>query len=165
MTDIMEEEPKLERINLESPRDVHDNKCLCACCCQNCGFNCSNGAYCGSNLKCLYCCQQGSACKACFIPSQLCMNDNASTCLCCRCNNGSRCCYIPARLCAQEGNNTCCCCQSSQDCRGCFNAGTCIKQLNHCCCCDMRCALPCDDDVPCMIAILGIVLYDSSKNK
>merc|ERR1712110_1125319 len=48
------------------------------------------------------------------------------------------------------GSSTCCCCESEF----CLKSGA----PTLCCIC---CALPCDDEVPCMVGTLGLICYPS----
>jgi len=33
---------------------------------------------------------------------------------------------------------------------------TCLKSVNNCCCVDFRCAIPCHDEMPCLLNLCGI---------
>merc|ERR1711907_93603 len=39
----------------------------------------------------------------------------------------------------------------------------CVKSTGACLCLDTRCAIPCDEDMPCMVALCNVKLYDSRK--
>ena len=50
------------------------------------------------------------------------------------------------------------CCKSELEC---IKPTTCVKMTEQVCCVDMRCAFPCDDEVPCALTVLGLTCcYD-----
>ena len=67
-------------------------------------------------------------------------------------------CGIGAFECGEAAKGECLCCEGESAFR--FKVPeTCVRQKSMCLCCHVRQALPCTDDVPCMIAILGVKLY------
>lgn len=41
----------------------------------------------------------------------------------------------------------------------CIRPYTCAKISQQICCCDMRCAFPCDEEVPCMVTLYGLTCF------
>ena len=41
--------------------------------------------------------------------------------------------------------------------------GTCCKMQEQICCCNAAIAMPCDEEVPCMISVLGITCVNNYK--
>ena len=83
----------------------------------------------------------------CKIPDCLCGSYMNSTCLCCV--TDASCCKV-----SKADGECCLCCSQTQKC---ITPTTCAKCINQVFCLDIRGALPCDKDVPCIIASGGIV--------
>merc|ERR1712113_736937 len=93
---------------------------------------------------------------------------------CCCCLAGCNCEFPQCCGIMLDGVVLCCCLQKFACCRmasasesdegvcfECFNGGTycvqpkvCCKQKEQCCCFEGRCALPCDDETPCILTCL-----------
>eukprot|EP00038_Savillea_parva_P005925 m.160694 g.160694 ORF g.160694 m.160694 type:complete len:114 (+) comp11981_c0_seq1:281-622(+) len=78
---------------------------------------------------------------------------NVLACCCYQLN-----CYktAPCRGCI--GETRCLCIECHNHCRW-VEVTTCIKQVHQNLCCDIRCALPCDEDVPFLIGACGILCF------
>lgn len=96
-----------------------------------------------------------------FVIAMCCCGVSSLYCNCPDCLG----CYTTSVCCCQENQSKCCkphdnpdkiCICNSTDCN-CIYVTTCCKQTSQCCCCDNRTAFPCDDDVPCGLAALGLV--------
>eukprot|EP00622_Pseudochattonella_farcimen_P006336 FR742126.1.p1 GENE.FR742126.1~~FR742126.1.p1 ORF type:complete len:193 (+),score=27.19 FR742126.1:2-580(+) len=78
-------------------------------------------------------------------------------CLGCHSKGQLICMEIESVMCkvgVNEGS-LCMCCKGEVEC---LKPTTCIKMSEQCFCIDMRCAFPCDDEVPCILTILGCTL-------
>jgi len=76
-------------------------------------------------------------------------------CLGCHTKGGVCCIEIEALMCkvgVNEGS-LCMCCKQEVEC---LVPTTCIKMTSQMFCVDQRCAFPCDDEVPCTVALLGL---------
>lgn len=68
---------------------------------------------------------------------------------CCTCSNDCEC-----LCCTNKYGYSCreCVCQNT-----CCKSFTCCKCIGQCFCCIQACAFPCDEEVPCMIGLFGIM--------
>merc|ERR1712022_14585 len=90
-----------------------------------------------------------------------------TACCCSIC--GLYCDYPDCCGCRQKG--ACCCCEGKFQCSlmklsqelTCFQTCTLCKSFAQMCCCVAGYALPCDEDVPCMIALCGIFCLGKEK--
>merc|ERR1712086_797871 len=84
-------------------------------------------------------------CDACFCCLRTC---------CCKMGTDLICCtVVDDRMCFQIGLGCCDC--------GCLSPSTCVKSQAQCLCLAGGCAFPCDDDMPCMLALLGLACLPS----
>ena len=69
--------------------------------------------------------------------------------------------------CGAEESCSCCFCIECQQSIKCCQWGNAafVKNTGQCFCFDTRCALPCDHEVPCQIACLGITCYKACDKK
>ena len=103
--------------------------CAAFCCIGTCScLDCNHCSNCSCLTKLIFCCE----CR--FDMCHEIKEPNG-----CQCKN--LCCF----LC---GNGHCQCGFDSY----------CCKNIGQILCCDLRCAIPCDEDVPCMLNVIGITL-------
>merc|ERR1711966_160989 len=107
--------------------------------CDTC-FCCHDALYC-EMPDCIGCSSKDECC--CCI----------RTC-CCKMGTDLICCtVVDDRMCFQIGLGCCGC--------GCLSPSTCVKSQAQCLCLAGGCAFPCDDDMPCMLALLGLACLPS----
>jgi len=101
-----------------------------------------------------------SCCALCCIICSL--YPKFPACLGCHAKGDACCLQVESLLCKVGVNDgsLCMCCKSELEC---LVPTTCVKMTMQMCCIDMRCAFPCDDEVPCAVTILGLTCcYDFS---
>lgn len=127
-------------------RDINSVKLLTSCCCESCGFTDWKGAVCAAEDE-NFLCQRNMACECLNLSGIKEMYDENGLCSCTEVGGGI----------------LLCCGRSSSACECCSMPTTCVKAKGQTCCINQKIAIPCDDEVPCMIACCNVVLYDASK--
>ena len=138
-----------------------DIKLKTACCCCSSGFFCKIPecfqGYGYTNACLCFQCKQSSRvvgkCIACY--------QSDGSCACCNVENG-----MSSELLHCSGRCVgCCCCEEVHMCSQTMCPTTCCREICWCCCCDCRFALPCNDDVPCELALCGLYCKQSEARK
>ena len=77
---------------------------------------------------------------------------------CIGCHQEAECCCFEQKMIGckpVKGNDKLCCICTDGSCN-CIPPTTCMKGTSQCFCCDVRCAFPCDADVPCIMNVCGL---------
>ena len=75
---------------------------------------------------------------------------------CLGCMGSESCCCLEGEFCCKTGVERlpCVCCGVR-----CVSPTVCWKQQAQCCCCVSAVAVPCDEEVPCMVGMFGLICY------
>jgi len=134
--------------------------CSTACCCCICSNYCEYPDCCGitgASKCCCLDCAQLCKCLQCDIENRICCRLTRQ-CLFCDCSKES---FLPCLL-VGEGAFCCCCTDAFRcECKQC--PSTFCEEAVQCFCIDYRCALPCTEEIPCVIALCGCFCYGKEK--